>query len=235
VNAAGDVLLVGRPDVGATSEILLAHVDAVGSGSFLAEQDDVPAPGPWSYEHLWQSSRPGGGEAAVYASTSNGPEGVFIVRSGTDSTVALEGDPKPGGGTFDIPVVPRINSRGDVLFESTLDDGREGLFVAVRGKIYLIAIVGDVAPGTGGGTFDGFGFAELNTSRQVVFAADVTGGSASGGVFLAEPPPAGAPAVSPGGLVVLATFVSFAGARALRASSGRCRGRVDGKNKPRIR
>ena len=342
VNAAGDVLLVGRPDV--YGDTLLAHVDAAGSGSFLAAQGDVPAPGPWGFEHLWQYSRPRGGEVAVYASTLNGPAGVFIVRSGTDSTVVLEGDPKPGGGlfeylgapdrnasgdvlvpdpdglyrwssgvftavvengdlapggssylqiyggsiddsgrivfqayfdpaatdrgiyqhdgsdvtaivrtgdpapgggTFGIQWSPRSNSRGDVFFKANLDDGRKGLFVAVSGEIYLVAIVGDVAPGTGGGTFDDFGFADLNTSRQVVFEADVTGGSASGGVFLAERPPTGAPAVSPGGLVVLATFVSFVGASALRASSGRRRGlvhrkkrsriRVHRKNKPRIR
>ena len=41
-----------------------------------------------------------------------------------------------------------------------------------------VAFVGDPAPGTGGGTYDGFGIPAVNESGDVVFRATVTGGPA---------------------------------------------------------
>ena len=41
-----------------------------------------------------------------------------------------------------------------------------------------VAVVGDPAPGTGGGTYDGFGIPAVNESGDVVFRATVTGGTA---------------------------------------------------------
>ena len=42
-----------------------------------------------------------------------------------------------------------------------------------------VVLAGQTAPGTGGGTYTGFDYALLNDSGDVVFSADVTGGTAS--------------------------------------------------------
>lgn len=70
------------------------------------------------------------------------------------------------------------------VFTADLDDGNGGIFIAdPPGPITEVALTGDPAPGTGAGTFDSFGTIRA-AGRRVLFAASVTGGSASTGLYL---------------------------------------------------
>jgi hypothetical protein len=108
-------------------------------------------------------------------------------------TVAVAGQPAPGGGTFERfsiesqPIVAAMNARGQVAFFATVLRGRasEGFFLASAGRISRVVAEGDTAPG--GGTFSGFGrhpVPSLNAAGDVAFAAAVTGGRTVEGVFV---------------------------------------------------
>ena len=80
---------------------------------------------------------------------------------------------------------PSSNGSGDVAFQANGILGEEffpGIFVDSGGTDTLVALRGDTAPGTGGGTYFSFVFPRINASGDVVFSATFTGGS---GVFLA--------------------------------------------------
>ena len=124
---------------------------------------------------------------------------ALIVNSGgTDTPVACTGDSAPGtgGGTysggFGSPSVhrPFINDSGAVAFFARVSGGTasEGIFVDSGGLDTAVALVGDPAPGTGGGTYSGFdlggGSPSLNDVGVVAFRALVTGGTASEGIFM---------------------------------------------------
>lgn len=119
------------------------------------------------------------------AAPEGGPLGA-LVRSG---------QPAPGGGSFDRFFVPAhvaaasVNAAGQVAFYATVlhSAGREGLFLAEPKRISKIAAVGDAAPG--GGTFAGFSdhpLPALNAAGHATFIAQIAGGRATGGVFLAD-------------------------------------------------
>jgi hypothetical protein len=109
--------------------------------------------------------------------------------------VAATGEPAPGGGVFDrfgtesMPILAPVNTRGDVVFFSTLgrSDAEEGLFVWSRGRIVAVARAGARVPGAG--ILSGFGkhpAPAIADDGTVVFAAAVTGGSAAEGIFSAR-------------------------------------------------
>src|SRR5215831_16620621 len=100
----------------------------------------------------------------------------------------------PGGGRFDRfnvtaqPIVAPVNARGQVAFYATVLHGpaREGIFLADAGQVTKVAAFGDSLPG--GGTLAEFGahpLPALNNAAHVAFAAQVAGGRATEGIFLA--------------------------------------------------
>jgi hypothetical protein len=108
--------------------------------------------------------------------------------------VVQSGAPAPGGGRFDRfdvtaqPIVAPVNARGQVAFYATVLHGpaREGIFLADAGHVTKVAAFGDSLPG--GGTLAEFGahpLPALNSAGHVAFAAQVAGGRATEGVFLA--------------------------------------------------
>jgi len=108
--------------------------------------------------------------------------------------VVQSGVAAPGGGRFDRfdvtaqPIVAPVNERGQVAFYATVlhAPGREGIFVADAEKVTKVAAFGDAVPG--GGTLAEFGahpLPALNGAGHVAFAAQVAGGRATEGVFLA--------------------------------------------------
>src|SRR5271169_3355598 len=108
-----------------------------------------------------------------------------VVRSGVTA---------PGGGRFDRfdvasqPIVAPVNARGQVAFYATVlhAPAREGIFLAERGHVTKVAAFGDDLPG--GGTLAGFGahpLPAMNSAGHVAFGAQVAGGRATEGVFLA--------------------------------------------------
>lgn len=133
------------------------------------------------------------GQVAFLAHTTNGVQGLFLDSGGTRSAVAVEGDAAPdsGGGSYlSFGHVYPVNSSGEVAFLSTLTGGTvgKGIFLGSGGAHTAVALPGQTAPGTGGGTFSNLTSPDLNASGEVAFVASVTGGTASRGVFLLPEP-----------------------------------------------
>ena len=114
--------------------------------------------------------------------------------TGTLRPVIQSGAPAPGGGSFDRfdvtsqPIVAPVNARGQVAFYATVlhAPAREGIFLADARKVTKIAAFGDSLPR--GGTLAEFGahpLPSLNNAGHVAFEAQVAGGRATEGVFLA--------------------------------------------------
>ncbi len=109
--------------------------------------------------------------------------------------IAASGQPSPAGGSFDRfdidgrAVAAATNRRGDVVFFATLlrSPADEGLFLAGGSGIAKLAAVGDAVPS--GERIAGFGerpAVALNEPGAVAFAAALTGGKATSGVFVAQ-------------------------------------------------
>jgi hypothetical protein len=122
------------------------------------------------------------------------PAAVPAYSSGALRAVIQSGAPAPGGGRFDRfdvaaqPIVAPVNARGQVAFYATVLHGpaREGIFLADAGQVKKVAAFGDSLPG--GGTLAEFGahpLPALNSAGHVAFTAQVAGGRATEGVFLA--------------------------------------------------
>ena len=116
--------------------------------------------------------------------------------SGALRAVVRSGMAAPGGGRFDRfevpsqPVVAPVNARGQVAFYATVlhAPGREGIFLADAGQLRKVAAFGDSLPG--GGRLAEFGahpLPALNAAGHVAFEAQIAGGRATEGVFLAGP------------------------------------------------
>jgi hypothetical protein len=119
---------------------------------------------------------------------------VPTTATGTLHAVVQSGAPAPGGGRFDRfdvtsqPIVAPVNARGQVAFYATVLHGsaREGIFLFDAGRVTKVSAFGDSLPG--GGTFAGFGahpLPALNSAGHVAFTAQVAGGRATEGIFLA--------------------------------------------------
>ncbi|HKM74617.1 MAG TPA: choice-of-anchor tandem repeat NxxGxxAF-containing protein [Stellaceae bacterium] len=122
------------------------------------------------------------------------PTVVPVTEQDALRAVVRSGVAAPGGGRFDRfdvasqPIVAPVNARGQVAFYATVlhAPAREGIFLAERGHVAKVAAFGDDLPG--GGTLAGFGahpLPALNSAGHVAFGAQVAGGRATEGVFLA--------------------------------------------------
>ena len=86
------------------------------------------------------------------------------------------------------PIVAPVNARGQVAFYATVlrAPAREGIFLADAGHVTKVAAFGDAVPG--GGTLAEFAahpLPALNEAGHVAFDAQIAGGRATEGVFLA--------------------------------------------------
>jgi hypothetical protein len=122
------------------------------------------------------------------------PAAIPAHATGALRAVVQSGAAAPGGGRFDRfdvtaqPIVAPVNARGQVAFYATVLHGpaREGIFLADAGQVTKVAVFGDSLPG--GGTLAEFGahpLPALNSAGHVAFEAQVAGGRATEGVFLA--------------------------------------------------
>jgi hypothetical protein len=126
----------------------------------------------------------------VMASTATAWQDTAPLRAVIRSGLAA-----PGGGSFDRfdvpgqPVVAPVNARGQVAFYATIlrAPGREGIFIVAAGRVTKVAAYGDAVPG--GGTLAGFAadpLPALNADGHVAFDAQIAGGRATEGLFLAD-------------------------------------------------
>jgi hypothetical protein len=120
--------------------------------------------------------------------------------------VVARGDAGPGGSIVSvIPLNFQMNNAGQVVYVAGLVGGSspEGIFLGTAGGAQAsVALAGNGAPGTGG-VFSDFRDLdiELNNSGAVAFRADITGGTASSGVFLGSASAAPAPRLIEGQLL----------------------------------
>ena len=125
--------------------------------------------------------------AAATRSVSTPPEGTLqaVVRSGMAA---------PGGGRFDRfevtaqPIAAPVNAKCQVAFYASVlyARAREGIFMVDAGRVKEVAAFGDSLPG--GGTLSAFGphpLPALNSAGHVAFGAQLAGGRATEGIFLA--------------------------------------------------
>ena len=144
---------------------------------------------------LWVApSMPSTAPAQPSARVTTQPPAAAVSETGALRAVVRSGLAAPGGGRFDRfdvtsqPIVAPVNARGQVAFYATVlhAPAREGIFLAEGGQVTKVAAFGDNLPG--GGTLAGFGahpLPALNSAGHVAFGAQVAGGRATDGVFLA--------------------------------------------------
>ena len=122
------------------------------------------------------------------------PTAGAVPETGALRAVVRSGQAAPGGGRFDRfdvtsqPIVAPINARGQVAFYATVlrAPAREGIFLAAAGRVTKVAAFGDAVPG--GGTlaeFTAHPLPPLNAAGHVGFGAQIGGGRATEGIFLA--------------------------------------------------
>jgi hypothetical protein len=122
------------------------------------------------------------------------PTAVPLTQEEALRAVVRSGVAAPGGGRFDRfdvtsqPIVAPVNARGQVAFYATVlhAPAREGIFLVQAGHVTKLAAFGDDLPG--GGTLVELGahpLPSLNNAGHVAFDAQIAGGHATEGVFLA--------------------------------------------------
>jgi len=135
------------------------------------------------------------GDPSTDDPTTDG-DGVFLWSHRKLIDVARPGDAVPGGAhivsTSFLSGQSHLNNLGQVVFNATLDDGTQGVFVWSNGQTRLVAKTGTSVPGVGtisGLDLFGYGFASTwatnNDRGQVTFAAALQGGGEA--LLLANP------------------------------------------------
>lgn len=172
-------------------------LDTAGTDSVLvAEGGAAPAPPGGTFaagiSALGFFGMNAAGDVAFRSSVSGGSHasGVFVrSAAGSIAMRAGAGDSVLGGPetyvSFNYPV---LNDAGSLAFEAVTSGGpaSPGLFADTGIATLALARAGDAAPGTSGGTLVDFLYPAINTSGSVAFLSNVTGGSASGGLFVAS-------------------------------------------------
>jgi len=144
---------------------------------------------------LWVApSTPSTAPAQPSAQVAALPAAAARTEGGLLRAVVRSGLAAPGGGRFDRfdvtaqPIVAPVNARGQIAFYATVlhVPAREGIFLAEAGRVTKVAAFGDAVPG--GGTLAEFAahpLPALNAAGHVAFDAEIAGGRATEGVFLA--------------------------------------------------
>lgn len=141
---------------------------------------------------LWINSS---GQVAFLATTAGGPTGVLGIYVGTPGgtpvKVVAAGDPGPAGTTFSGFSLPGFNDSAEVPFVATLTGGPGGgVFIgSTSAPPVPFALNGDAAPA--GGNFSITAARPdvlINNQHDVVFRANLTGGTADSGYFARRGP-----------------------------------------------
>ena len=111
--------------------------------------------------------------------------GVFRFNGTTTSAIALNGNAAPSGGNYVGFNNPVVSSNGQVAFNATLSGSTSsrGIFRGNGTQTFAIALSGTSAPS--GGNYNTFGVPPaVNSTGQVAFIANLTGGTSTQGIFM---------------------------------------------------
>ena len=131
------------------------------------------------------------GQVAFGATTAAGP-GIYVgTPGGTGAKVVAAGDPGPAGSTFLAFQTPAFNDSGEVVFMAALTGGFDGgVFIgSTFGQLEAVALNGAAAPA--GGNFSITAArpdVAINNQHDIVFRANLTGGTADSGYFIRRGP-----------------------------------------------
>jgi len=183
------------------------------TGIYVGKAGEVPvkialsgesAPGGGSFTAFRSRSINQAGQVAFLADIGSGsgstpaPQGIYVFTPGIGlEKIAATGDPGPEGTAFAGFDIPDFNNLGEVAFEATLTGGgpRGGVFVA-SSSASLTAVVLDGESAPAGGNFsiplvvppntylDPRPDVLINDRHDVVFRADLAGGSSDSGYFV---------------------------------------------------
>jgi hypothetical protein len=140
------------------------------------------APGGGTLNYMQGISLNNQDQLAFFAQpTAPSKNGLFLFSNGTLASIALDGSPAPGGGSFSLPFLssrfgPFINDNGDVAFAAQIGSsgGGSGIFRYSNG--ILTRIVGPGDSDAEGGTFYFADSPSINASGQVAFFGITTNG-----------------------------------------------------------
>jgi len=180
-------VFVWSPGTGASKVAAVGDVTSAG-GTITNMAPSIPN----SFPSLWINSS---GQVAFLATTAGGPTGVLGIYvgtpGGTPMKVVAKGDPGPAGSTFSAFALPGFNDSCEVPFVATLIGGPGGgVFVgSTSAPPVSLALNGDAAPA--GGNFSiptARAVVLINNQHDIVFRAELTGGTADSGYFVRRGP-----------------------------------------------
>jgi hypothetical protein len=129
------------------------------------------------------------GEVAFFAGlTGTTTPGIFGGPPQSIQAAALAGTAAPAGGNYNASISgPLLNDSGQVAILSGLSGGTSirGIFVGTPGSMQTAALEGTAAPVAG--TYINITTPAFNAAGQVAFFAGLTGGTATGGLFVGTP------------------------------------------------
>ncbi len=131
------------------------------------------------------------GQTAFSAGITGGSSTSGIYRSDSGSAlaaIALEGQSATGagGGTFSGFSSPVLNNNGQTVFRASIAGGssNRGIYRSNSGNaLTAIALQGQSATGSGGGSFSDFFDPVLNNNGQTAFSASIAGGTTTSGIY----------------------------------------------------
>jgi hypothetical protein len=137
-----------------------------------------------------RSSLNNAGQVAFASTVRSGSatDGLFLYESGSVAAVLLQGAAAPGtgGGAYASFGQPWLNDPGEMAFLATVSGGSatQGVFLASGGGSTAVALEGETAPGTGGGTYVGFDNISVSNGGTVAYHATISGGTAGEGLYI---------------------------------------------------
>lgn len=197
MDGASGVATAVMVDIGGSGLGGLFRDDAGTDSSLIVEGDAAPTPPSGTLDAAIADIGIFGinaaGDVAFVSDVTGGTAstGLFLrSAAGAVSLLAQDGDLVNGGPDafvdFDFP---SLNDAGHLAFAGALAGGTAGagLFLDTGSGPTTLALDGDAAPDTGGGSLVDFLYPALNLGGDVAFLSNVSGGSATGGLFLATP------------------------------------------------
>ncbi len=179
INGLGQVLFSGE-----TLNNSGLYLIANGETSFALDATTTLPDGTGTFGSISSNALNDNGDIAFLAQSFPQPTGMYVRSNNQFITLARDGSPAPGGGSFNLffpdpRLGPVISDNGSIAFASDLSTGGRALFLFSQGAVSRIAGPGYVSPD--GTTFFSADAPTINSTGQVAFSGQTGKGF---GVFL---------------------------------------------------